>query len=54
MSVIMPETAPSGNNIKELVTQLSSGKISGTVFVWKTGLPTHTVIFDLEKMLNEM
>lgn len=54
MSVIMPETAPSGSNIKVLVMQLSSGKISGTVFIQRTGVPTHTVIFDLEKMLNEM
>lgn len=54
MSVIMPETASSGYSIKVLVMELSSGKISGTVFLWKIGVPTHTVIFELEKMLNEV
>lgn len=54
MSVIMPETASSGNSIKVLVMELSSGKISGAVFLWKIGVPTHRVIFELEKMLNEV
>lgn len=55
MSVIMAEAAPSGSNIKVLVMQQSNGRISGTVFVWKTGVPTYTELYlTWKKMLKEM